>query len=288
MSATVSQLFRFPVKSMAGEVHSTLEFTGRGAVGDRVWAVRDEVRGGIRGGKKIPSLMTLAARFPGSVSAEGSSPAVITAPDGSSRETGSKDINEWLSRKLEHPVTLWPLLPAEALDHYRRGAPDHEDMETELREMFARSADEPLPDLTLFAEVIEYESPPGTYFDAFPVLLLTEQSLASMARHRAESNFHVDRFRPNVLLDAPDSGHPFPETEWLGKEITIGELVFETVGECPRCAMTTYGFGDLPRDPGIMRALVEANGGNIGVYARVLKGGVLKVGDSLEIRDQSL
>ena len=281
MATTVSKLFRFPVKSMAGESHTSLEFTERGVVGDRVWAVRDEVRGGIRGAKKIPSLMTMAAHFPGEVSIQGSSPAMITAPDGSSRETGSRDINEWLSEKLEHAVTLWPLLPADALDHYRRGDPDHEDFETELREMFARTADEPLPDLTLFSEVIEYESPPGTYFDAFPVHLLTEQSLQSMARHRTGSNFRVDRFRPNVLLDAPDSDHPFPETEWVGRQIRIGDVELQIVGECPRCAMTTHGFGDLPRDPGIMRALVEANGGNIGVYARVVRAGTLKVGDSL-------
>lgn len=282
MTTTVSGLFRFPVKSMAGERHSTLAFTGRGAVGDRVWAVRDEVRGGIRGGKKIPSLMKLAAHFPGEVRAEGSSPAVITAPDGSSRETGSEDVNAWLSEQLDHPVTLWPLLPADALDHYRRGAPDHEDFETELREMFARAADEPLPDLAIFAEVIEYESPPGTYFDAFPVLLLTEQSLASMAKYRPQSQFHVDRFRPNILLDAADSDHPFPESQWLGRQIRIGEMVLETVGDCPRCAMTTHGFGDLPKDPGIMRALVENSEGNLGIYARVVTGGTVTIGDTLE------
>lgn len=281
MTTAVSKLFRFPVKSMAGEAHTTLDFTERGVVGDRVWAVRDELRGGIRGGKKIPALMTLAARFVADPTVDGSSPALITAPDGSSRETGSKDVNEWLSGKLDHPVTLWPLLPADALEHYRRGAPDHEDFETELREIFARTDDEPLPDLALFAEVIEYESPPGTYFDAFPVLLLTEQSLASMSRFRPESNFHVDRFRPNILLDARDSDHPFPETQWVGQRLHIGDVEFEVVGDCPRCAMTTHGFGNLPKDPGIMRALVGANGGNIGVYARVVKAGTLKVGDRL-------
>jgi uncharacterized protein YcbX len=281
MTTTVTGLFRFPVKSMAGERHRALTLTGRGVVGDRAWAVRDEVRGGIRGAKKIPSLMQLGARYEGEVRTEGSSPAIITAPDGSTRETGSEDINEWLSDKLQHPVTLWPLLPADALEHYRRGAPDHEDFETELREMFARTADEPLPDLTLFAEVIEYESPPGTYFDAFPILLLTEQSLATMGRHRPQSEFHVDRFRPNILLDARDSDHPFPETQWLGRQLRIGDVVLETVGECPRCAMTTHGFGGLPKDPGIMRALVEANGGNIGVYAKVVQGGSVNVGDAL-------
>lgn len=286
-TTTVSRLFCYPVKSMRGETHASLVVTERGVAGDRVWAVRDEVRGGIRGAKKIPALMTLAARFTGEVSVEGSSPAVITAPDGSARKTGSEDINDWLSEQLDHPVTLWPLLPADALDHYRRGAPDHEDLEVELRDMFARSADEPLPDLSLFAEVIEFESPPGTYFDAFPILLLTKQSLASMALHRAQSNFHVDRFRPNILLDAPGSDHPFPETQWLGRRIRVGEVELDIVGECPRCAMITHGFGDLPKDPGVMRALVEANSGNIGVYARVVKGGVLKIGDPLAAVEQS-
>jgi uncharacterized protein YcbX len=281
MNITVSQLFRYPVKSMRGESHTRLPVTGRGVTGDRVWAVRDEQRGGIRGAKKIPSLMRLSANFTGSVIEEGASPAVITAPDGTTRETGSADINEWLSDKLGHSVSIWPLLPADALDHYRRGAPDHEDLETELRQMFGRAADEPLPDLSIFAEVIEFESPPGTYFDAFPIHLLTRQSLASLAQTRAQSNFHVDRFRPNIVLDAPDSTHPFPEARWVGRRVCIGDVELEIIGDCPRCSMTTVGFGDLPRDPGIMRALVEANNGNIGVYAKVVKGGVLNVGDAL-------
>ena len=279
MSTTVSQLFRYPVKSLRGEAHSSLEITEGGVRGDRVWAVRDEVRGGIRGAKKIPALMTLSARFSGAVAAEGASPAVLTAPDGSSRETGSADINEWLSEKLRHRVTLWPLLPADALDHYRRGAPDHDDLETELRQMFGRAPDEPLPDLSIFAEVIEFESPPGTYFDAFPIHLLSRQSLDSLAAQSAASNFHVDRFRPNILLDIPDSDHPFPETQWLGQRLKIGDVELEVVGDCPRCSMTTLGFGDLPKDPDIMRTLVQASNGNAGVYAKVVSAGTLTIGD---------
>jgi uncharacterized protein YcbX len=283
MNTSISKLFRFPVKSMMGERCDSLQISSSGTVGDRVWAVRDEKRGGIRGGKKIPSLMTLGSRFIDAASAEGSSPAIITAPDGERRETGAGDINDWLSAKLSHPVTLWPLLPANALDHYRRGAPDNEDMEQELREMFARTPDEPLPDLELFAEVMEYESPPGTYFDAFPLLIMSEQSLASMGAHREESEFDVSRFRPNILVNCAAAEHPFPENAWVGKQLKVGEVVLDVVGECPRCAMTTHGFADLPKDPGIMRALVQANGGNLGVYAKVVETGTISTGDVLEI-----
>lgn len=283
MSTRISKLFRYPVKSMMGESLTSLAIAAHGTVGDRVWAVRDEVRGGIRGGKKIPQLMKLQADFIDEPASEGSSPALIKGLDGSSRETGAEDINSWLSAQLEHEVTLWPLMPADALDHYRRGAPDSDDFEQEMREMFARTADEPLPDLEIFAEVMEYETPLGTYFDAFPILLMTEQSLQSMAAHRPDSSFDVSRFRPNILLNTADSKVLFPENDWVGKQLRIGSVVLETVGECPRCAMTTHGFAQLPKDPGIMRALVQANGGNLGVYARVIEAGTVSLGDTLDL-----
>ena len=90
---------------MMGETLSDADIGTAGLPGDRSWAVRDERRGGIRSGKKIPQLMTLAAQ-------SGPTAQPITAPDGDSASASCEGINEWLSDKLDHPVTLWPLLPA--------------------------------------------------------------------------------------------------------------------------------------------------------------------------------
>ena len=279
----LQEIRRYPVKSMAGETLDEVELAAGGLPGDRAWAARDEVRGGIRGGKKIPALMQLSARYTAKPAAEGSSPAEITLPDGTTIETGDPSINEVLSKALEHEVSLWPLLPADALDHYRRGAPSHEDMETELRAIFARAPGEPLPDLSIFPpEVLEFESPPGSYFDAFPLLLLSEASLAEMGRHSAGSVFDVRRFRPNFVVG--DTGPAsFPEMAWRGKRLSIGDAVIEMTVECPRCVMTTHGFGDLAKDPGIMRSLVKHTGGNLGVYAKVESPGPIRVGDPVEL-----
>ena len=281
---TLRQIWRYPVKSMAGEVLEDVRLAERGLPGDRAWAVRDEVRGGIRGAKKIPALMHFGARYETPPAAEGSSPARIVLPDGATVETGAPDVNAQLSSALGHAVSLWPLLPADALDHYRRGRPTHEDIDTELRAIFGRTPVEPLPDLRLFPrELIEFESPPGTYFDAFPLLLLTESALAAMAARAGESVFDVRRFRPNLVVGDTAPDEATPEMAWRGQRLTIGEATLRVTVECPRCIMVTHGFADLPRDPAIMRALVREAGGNLGVYATVESPGVVRAGDAVEL-----
>ena len=86
-TASVTTIYRYPVKSMMGETLSDADIGGAGILGDRGWAVRDERRGGIRGGKKIPQLMTLAAQ-------SGPAAPLITAPDGDSASASYEGINE--------------------------------------------------------------------------------------------------------------------------------------------------------------------------------------------------
>ena len=275
-TALVTTIYRYPVKSMMGETLRETDIGEAGIQGDQGWAVRDEQRGGIRGGKKIPQLMALAAQ-------SGPAAPLITAQEGDSASASSEGINEWLSDKLGHPVTLWPLLPADQLDHYRRGAPDTEDFEQELRAVFGRLPDEPLPDLAGFEELLEFESPPGTYFDAFPISIMSQQSLNTMNQLEGESQFDVRRFRPNLLIDIPDTDHPFPEQAWVGKTLSIGSVTLKIDTTCPRCAMTTHGFHDLPQDAQIMRKLVANSEGNLGIYASVVQAGKVTAGDSVSV-----
>lgn len=283
---TIAEIRRYPVKSMDGEVLDATPLGPRGLPGDRAWAVRDEVRGGIRGAKKIPALMRLSAVYPKPPAAEGSSPAVITFPDGSTCLTTDPDASARLSRALDHQVTLWPLVPAEDRDHYRRGTPTHDDFEQEMRATFARLPEEPLPDLMAFPpELFELESPPGTYFDAFPLLLVSTRALRTMQERHPESRFDVRRFRPNLVLDVTDAaGDGFPEMQWAGRRLRIGEAELDVTIACPRCVMTTHGFADLPKDPAIMRSLVRETGGQLGVYASVAVPGTVRRGDAVVLQ----
>jgi uncharacterized protein YcbX len=286
--ARVADLFRYPVKSLQGERIEGATFTKTGIPGDRAWALRDDVRGEIASARRFPPLMGLSARFLGEPTESDRSPPVeLLDPTGERIGSTDKDVNAWLTARLAHAASLWPLLPAAAEAHYLRAAPDAGvDPETNLREMFARLPDEPLPDLSQFpGELFTYASPRGTYFDAFPLLILSTGALAGLTRRAraagSQSIFDVRRFRPNVLVEAPGDG--FIEDAWCGRELRIGTARVRVEMRCPRCSMTTHGFADLPRDPKVMRALVQHHGGDLGVYAQVIEPGEVRLGDAVEV-----
>ena len=280
----VQQIWRYPVKSMAGEQRPEALVTEYGLLGDRGWAVRDERRGGIRGAKKIRNLMQCGAAYADEPSLQQRVPPVqITLPDGSRVRSDASDVSERLSDALQHPVTLWPLQPASDRDHYRRGAADHDDVVEELRDIFGRREDEPLPDLSVFPpEIIEFESPPGTYFDAYPVHLITTTSLRTIARLGGREHVDVRRFRPNIVVDTPDADG-FPENDWVGRSLRLGDTVLDVVTACPRCVMVTLPQQELPVDRQLLRTVVRDAGQNVGVYARVRAAGTLHVGDEVRV-----
>jgi hypothetical protein len=284
--AELAEIHRYPVKSMQGERLQEVAVAADGLRGDRCWAVRDEGRGGIEGARKLPELLACRARFADAVTDAGPLPEPeIELPDGTRLKAGQSEVARRLAELTRREVSLWPRRPADDLDHYRRGAPDHDDMLEELRAIFGRLPDEPLPDLGKFpAEVLTSVTLPGTYFDCYPVFLLTRASLGALQGARPESRFDRRRFRPNLLLDSVAT-EGFPENAWVGRRIRVGEVVLRVEMECPRCVMTTHGFADLPRDPEVMRTLVNENGGNLGVYAAVEQSGRVRCGDSLELVD---
>jgi uncharacterized protein YcbX len=271
----VTQAWRHPAKSMQGDTVDELVVGPLGVLGDRVWAVRDD---GIRGAKKIGGLMALRARFLAEpTAAEPAPPIEITLPDGTTVRSGDADVDAVLSKALDHEVTLCSIAPPDDLDHYRRGAPSSDDFDAEVRGIFGRLPDEPLPDFTPFLHVLEFESPPGTYVDAYPLHLLTTQTLEW-------AGADVRRFRPNLVVDAGAGEERFPERSWLGRRIAVGdEVLLEVVYDCPRCVMITRPFADLPQDRDLLRKVVRDADQNIGVYANVVEPGVIHPGDEVRV-----
>ena len=278
----IDQIWRYPVKSMVGSRVDSAAVGEVGIVGDRTWAVRDQVRGGIRGAKVLGGLMRLSARYAGPDGGH----VVITLPDGTSVSTDDPGASVAVSAAIDHEVALEPLQPPDDLEHYRRGAAYHDDPMDELRSIFGREQDEPLPDLSGFPPVIfEHESPPGTYYDAFPLLLLTTSALRSLREALPDSAVDVRRFRPSVVVDTGDApGHP--ELDWPGRRVQVGDVLLETTIACPRCVMVTREIDEgTPRDRSILRHVVKDLAQNVGVYATVVTPGTIRAGDPVELVD---
>ncbi|MGI9576534.1 MOSC domain-containing protein [Alloalcanivorax xenomutans] len=101
---TVSELWRYPVKSMLGERSETLRMAERGVDGDRLFAVRD-TEGKLGSGKntrrfrKIEGLFRLQASYHHQV-------PHIRLPSGEVVAGDSPDIHQMLSEVLGLPVVL--------------------------------------------------------------------------------------------------------------------------------------------------------------------------------------
>jgi len=82
MIGKVSALARYPVKSMLGEQLDELHFTGRGAVGDRAYALRELVTRQIASAKKFPRLFEFRAAYDSAPAPDRAAPVTIELPGG--------------------------------------------------------------------------------------------------------------------------------------------------------------------------------------------------------------
>jgi len=289
---------------MGGEKLASCTVGRAGIPGDRGWALRDEAAGEIRGAKYLPKLMQCSSRYceqPGTV------PHVdITLPDGTRIKSDEPEVNSRLSELLGRSVSLWPIQPASDKAHYRRAQPGaaimarlsrirplrarlgtlmrYAGLDGPTREMFSRAPDEPLPDWSQIpAELFEFTSPPGTYFDAAPIHLLTTSSLAAMSRLNPAAAWDVRRFRPNFLIETESGIEGLVEVGWSGQTLRVGESSLRCGVPTVRCGMTTHAQSELPKDPTVLRSIVRDAGQNLGIYASGTNFSRVAVGDRVEL-----
>jgi uncharacterized protein YcbX len=283
-AGTVAELWRFPVKSMAGERLERADVTAGGVVGDRLWAVRDEQLGSITGGKRLPALMTCTARFlaepPADAFGDAVPPVAITLPDGTELSSEQPDIDARLSAFLGRAVSLCPRRPAGERRHYRAARFTMDD----LRTQFALAPGEPVPDFSMFPvsmllALSRYATPPGTYFDAYPLHVLTTATVAELRRLAPAVSAEPLSFRPNILVAVDGAG--LVENGWCGGSLRAGAMRADIEIPAVRCSMTTRAQPGLAADPGLLRAVAQHARRCAGVYARVANAGQVRIGDAV-------
>ncbi len=298
---TVREIWRYPVKSMAGERLDRTDVGVRGLYGDRGWAVRKDSTGEIHNAKRFPVLMKCAARYRVDPGADFIPDVDITFPDGAILGSDSPLVVARLSELMGHRVSLRRVEPATNKAFYRRHQPGaaligrlaasrtmrrifQRAIEGQLRVEFGRQPDEPMPDLSdLPAAAFEFYTPPGTFFDVLPIHLLTTSTLEAMASLNADALWDVRRFRPNILAGTDPGAGAHVERNWIGRTIQIGSFAIR--GEMPtvRCAMPMHEQQDLPPDPSILRTIVHDADQCLGLYASVATPGSAWIGAPVSI-----
>lgn len=290
--STVVQLRRYPVKSMRGEDLDACALTERGVLGDRGYALVDPSDGRVvtaRNQRKWPRLLDYQASYVTAPDGVGDLPPVeIILPDGARVRSDAATAAESLSRAFGRDVIIARVPPLGK--KIEIVWPDVE----ELTPIGEPVANEQGDTITLVGMV----GPEGTFFDGAAIHLVTTATLDRLRALYPSGRFDVRRFRPNLVVATNPSLAGFVENEWIGRTLSVGEQVqLKVTHPCPRCVMPTLSQGDLEADPGILRTIARHNAvpsatllapGRVlpacaGVYASVLRGGIVRRGDILRV-----
>ncbi|MGB7653241.1 MAG: MOSC N-terminal beta barrel domain-containing protein [Acidimicrobiales bacterium] len=246
-SNRVESLWRYPVKSMRGEAVEELRFEANGVVGDRSFGVLDVESGTVLSAKREGRLLEASAVLISGVLS-------VQLPEGKVFHQSSA-LDEALSRWLERSVRV-----VAATTH---GAAIFEGIEDFERDDSA---------------LVYWEGLGGSFVDESAVHLLTTHDLRQLAEERPDLQWDVRRFRPNVVVDISDDDLDVSPT----RRLQLGEVELEIEKPCSRCVMTTRAQpGNLERQLDVLRHVSRVHDGDVGVRARVVRAGVLRLGDEV-------
>jgi uncharacterized protein len=248
----VKGLFVYPVKSMRGTSLDEVAVDAIGLEGDRRFGVHDVTSGTVLTAKREGRLLEAVASL-------GEGGITVTLPGGETRAPGA-ELDEALCRWLGREVRL--------VEAATFGAAVFEGLDDFERD------DSPLH---------TWEGVAGSFVDATSLHVLGTGELERLAAEKPELQWDLRRFRPNVMVDDPDD-----ELSAVvpGMRIAIGDLEIAIEGGCVRCVMTTRSQPDgLHRELDILRHVASAHDTVVGMLARVVVPGTVRVGDDVRLLD---
>ena len=262
----VSQVFRYPVKSLRGHALDAAAIGARGIEGDRRWMIVDET-GRFLTRRELPelALFDVQPREDGllilhpergtcCVATPGEDAVVIEARvwrDGVRARLADRAAGAFLSGALGRAVRLVHQHGASV----RRVDPT-----------YARDGDH------------------VSLADGFPLLVTTTASLSAL-NDRLPVAIGMDRFRPNLVIGGAEA---WGEDRW--RRIRIGGVALRIAKPCSRCVITTQhpltGRREHGDDPlSTLRAMGRMTSGGImfGQNAIPDRAGAIRLGDAVEL-----
>lgn len=252
---TIASVWRFPVKSMAGEEVDHLFCSYAGFMGDRAYAFED---------------LAEPPRFPW-LTARKHEPYLLYRPRYRNSAATLTPPHVEPAAKLPGATSIYPPEEAFAID-----------VATPTGESFDLASPELLAHLeSASGRRLALRHSAKGMADCAPVSLMARQTLTGFEQIYG-APLDQRRFRMNLTFDW-DRG-VFAEDELIGKRLRVGDrLELAVIDTDPRCKMITIDPDSSVAEPKIMRALAQAHDGALGVYATVLREGVARRGDAITL-----
>jgi uncharacterized protein len=251
---TVESLWRYPIKSMAGESLAQAFVGYAGVYGDRVYAFLNSA-----GPSGFPYLTARERRDMLRYRPRFRNPAVASAPP-----------NQSDALKLGELSPVYPSLA---------------DLEVDVATPSGAvvAADDPALLSMLAGEGVASASLIRSHramTDARPVSLISTQTIRQLG-DEIDMTLDKRRFRANIYIDlGTDDG--FGEDALVGRRLQIGpRLVIAVLDRDSRCRMIALDPDTAEETPKVIRNVARAHGGNAGVYCAVITEGVVQRGDPI-------
>jgi uncharacterized protein len=249
--ATISQLFRYPVKSMNAERLQAARVTDK-IEGDREWGVFDVASEKLLSAKTIPALLHVQAR-----TTKGQAEILVKEHW---QPVGHVIVDQFLSALLGRAV---------ACKTATAGMIANIDQEVDDGEMAA-------------SELVTFETHPGSLFDSrSPLHLISDATLNSLDRDHLDGAGMWQRYRPNFVVTGVAA---MEEDSWIDRRFAIGSdgLIVSVRKRTERCVLTSRAQPNgVMADRSLLRFLNQQRNFCVGIYLQIEQGGVVAVGDSM-------
>lgn len=238
---TVQSIWQYAVKSMNGVKLDKAEFTDGGIPGDRSYALIDQSNQKVASAKfpkKWAKLLELNSAFVTQPSQSDQLPAVrITSACGLDILSTDKNADELLSDYVGRAVKLTSSRPTSV----------------SLERLDPLETDEILLDIGDLMLKNKFSDYADTH-------LLTTASLQQLSSLSPDIQFDERRFRPNLVIETASGITGFVENDWVGKTVFVGDSVrFKITDPTPRCSIPTLSNGAFPKDPKVLKTIVDHN-----------------------------
>lgn len=290
----ISEIWRYPVKSLGGERLSGTHITSEGIVGDRSWALVDDETGNVVSAKRVRywgGLLMCRARLLDESAGNELAGLAIEFPDGTEL-TADNPLTVARLAEMTGRTVRFQYATRDVKTMEMDWAPESQiGMEKAVEATSARVRQ----DAGAGSDPVGSVPTGGAgsrYHDLAPIHLLTTSSVRQLADGKSVGS-DVRKFRPNLVVGEDGWDVGYVEDAWLDRSIGIGAVVLSPTTPVSRCVMVTLEHRDATRDKNALRRIAQQHRVKtpyttaptpcLGLYTDVATEGVVRIGDPVTV-----